>query len=85
MIRSAPAVRQSAMVTCHRKGREGLFCLHTFKGTGGGVIHRLSAGQAALEGVGIFPQIVGQAGQPALCLCTKGSGKGGASVCSPFR
>ena len=55
MIRSAPAVRQSAMVTCHRKGREGLFCLHTFKGTGGGVIHRLSTGQAALEGVGIFP------------------------------
>jgi hypothetical protein len=53
-----------------------LFQLAAFRRAGSGVIHMLCTPlEPALEGRGIFPQVMGQSGKPSLVLRSKGGSK----------
>ena len=67
----------------YREGGVGLAKPLAFKGSGGGVIYLGTAEKPPLEGIGVFPDVMGHSGQSALLLHAKSGGKLGAKLCRP--
>lgn len=81
VIPFSSAVGEPAVVPRHGKRGADLISFAALRGSGCGVIHTLSAPlDPALEGSGIFPQVVGQTRQPALLLRAERGGECGAPV-----
>ena len=70
------------MMACHRKSGIGLPDFLTLHCPGGGMIHFRAAAQPSLKGIRIFPNVVGQSGQPPLLLGAKGGGEMSTELCS---
>lgn len=70
------------MMACHRKSGIRLPDFLTLYGPGGGMIHFGATAQPSLKGIRIFPNVVGQSGQPPLLLGAKRGGEMSTELCS---